>query len=148
VIELSSAQLRIVALTVVSVLRYTDGSWSLDDIRDKALRHNLDALVELHGQPLLGQRRPFHTRVRVYSGGEDPRQIDPAIIKTDLAARYVEQDCSFDLLVVMVTHGAVMGAYLLPWALFAVAGPDWSRGINVEQYRTKVPADIDPEHLQ
>ena len=61
----------------------------------------------------------------------------------------MDQDCSFDLLVVTVTSGAVVAAYLFPWALFfAVADPDWSRGINAELYRTVVPADIDPEHLQ
>jgi hypothetical protein len=148
VVELSAAELRILALTIISVLRYTDGSWSLDDVRDRTLRHDLDALVALHGQPLLGQRRPFHTRVRVYSADEDPRRVDPTAIKADLAARYLDQDCSFDLLVVVVTSGAVVDAYLFPWALFVVADPDWSRGINAEHYRTAIPADIDAEHLQ
>jgi hypothetical protein len=147
-IELSAAQLRILARTLVSVLRYTDGSWSIDEVRDKALRHDLDEMVALHGQPLMGQRRPFHTRVRVYLGDEDPLQVDPEAIRADLAARYTDQDCSFDLLVVLVTGGVVLSAYLFPWALFAAGGSDWSRGIDVERYRTQVPPDIDAGHLQ
>ena len=77
IVELSAAQLRILALTIISVLRYPDGSWSLDDVRDRTLRYNIDGLVALHGQPLLGQRRPFHTRVRVYSATKIPFSLVP-----------------------------------------------------------------------
>lgn len=148
VFEVSPAHLRTLALTIVSILKYIDGTWNLDDVRDKTLRHDLDALVELHGQQLLGQRRPFHTRVRVYTAGDEPLHVDPTAIKGDMAARYVDQDCSFDLVVLMVRNCAVVGAYLYPWALFAVGDSGWSHGINAEQYRTAIPSDIEPEHLQ
>jgi hypothetical protein len=147
-VEISAAHLRKLALTIVSVLRYVDGTWHLDDFRQKTLRHDLDELVALHGLPVLGQQRPFHTRVRVYSTGSDPLQVDSTVIRSDLAARYVNQDCSFDLRVLMVRDGAVVDAYLFPWTLFAVAGSDWSDGINAEQYRTTIPEDIKLEHLR
>jgi hypothetical protein len=147
VVDISAVQLRTLALTIVSVLRYVDGTWHWDDVRDKTLRYDLDALVAVHGLPLLGQRRPFHTRVRVYSADSDPLQVNPTAIESDLTARYVDQDCSFDLQVLTVRDGAVVNAYLYPWALFATRGSDWSDAINPEQYRTAIPDDIKPEHL-
>jgi hypothetical protein len=84
----------------------------------------------------------------VYSTDKDPLQVDPTAVKTHLAARYTDQDCSFDLLVLLVTSGAVVEAYLFPWALLAVGDRDWSRGIDLDRYRTTIPTDIDPAHLQ
>jgi hypothetical protein len=107
----------------------------------------LDELVALHGLPLLGQKRPFHTRVRVYLTRSDPLHVDPMAIRGDLAARYVNKDCSFDLRILMVKDGEVVDAYLFPWTLFAVPSSDWSHGINAQQYRTAIPDDIKPEHL-
>jgi len=147
-VEISAAHLRKFALTIVSVLRYVDGTWHLDELREKILRHDFDELVALHGLPLLGQKRPFHTRVRVYLTGSDPLHVDPLAIRGDLAARYVDQDCSFDLRILMVKGGEVVDAYLFPWALFAVAGSHWGQGIDVQQYRAAVPDDIKPEHLR
>jgi hypothetical protein len=146
--EISAADLRKLALTIVSVLRYIHGTWQLNELREKILRHDLDQLATLHGLPLLGQKRPFHTRVRVYLTGSDPLHVDPMAIRGDLAARYVDQDCSFDLRILMVKGSEVVEAYLLPWALFAVTSSDWGQGIDVQQYRTAVPDDIKPEHLR
>jgi hypothetical protein len=146
-VEISAAHLRKLALTIVSVLRYIDGTWHLDELREKTLRHDLDELVALHGLPLLGQKRPFHTRVRVYLTRSDPLHVDPMAIRGDLAARYVNKDCSFDLRILMVKDGEVVDAYLFPWTLFAVPSSDWSHGINAQQYRTAIPDDIKPEHL-
>lgn len=146
--DLSAAQLRTLASTVVGILRYVEGRWSLDDVRDRTLRHDLDAVVALHGQPLLGQRRPFHARVRVYTVGDDPLDVDLGAIRADIAARYSDQDCSFDLRVLMVKESAVVSAYLLPWALVAAGGSGWSQGIDAEQYKTSIPSDVTPEHLR
>jgi hypothetical protein len=148
VVEISAAHLRKFALTIVSVLRYVEGTWHLDDLRERTLRHDLDELVALHGLPPLGQQPPFHTQVRVYSTDSDPLHVDPTSIQSDLAARYVNQDCSFDLRVLMVREGAVVDAYLFPWTLFAALGPDWKHGIIAEQYTTAIPDDIKPEHLR
>jgi hypothetical protein len=146
--EISAAHLRKFALTIVSVLRYVDGTWQLNQVREKILRHDIDELAMLHRLPLLGQKCPFHTRVRVYLTGSDPLHVDPMAIRGDLAARYLDQDCSFDLRLLMVKGGEVVEAYLFPWALFEVASSDWGQGIDVQQYRAAVPDDIKPEHLQ
>lgn len=147
VVSISAAQLRKLAVTIVSVLRYADGTWRLDKFREKVLRHELDELVVLHGLPLLGQKRPFHTCVRVYLLCSDPLNVDPMTIRSDLAARYVDQDCSFDLRVLIVKGGEVVDAYLFPWAVVAVENSDWRQGIDAQHYRTAIPDDIKPEHL-
>lgn len=147
VVDISAAQLKKLATTIVSVLRYADGTWHLDTFREKILRHELDELVMLHGQPHLGQKRPFHTCVRVYLMGSDPLSVDPTTIRGDLASRYVNEDCSFDLRVLMVKGGEVVEAYLFPWAVVAVDNSDWRQGIDAQHYRTAIPDDIDPEHL-
>jgi hypothetical protein len=147
-VEISGAHLRKLAFTIVSVLRYVDGTWHLDELREKILRYDLDELVMLHGLPSLGQKPPFHTRVRVYLTGTDPLLVDVVSIRSDLLARYVNQDCSFDLRILMVRNGEVVDAYLFPWTLFAVPNADWSHTINSQQYRTAIPDDIKPEHLR
>ncbi|MEL7941687.1 hypothetical protein [Pseudomonas delhiensis] len=146
-VEISAANLRMLAVTIVSVLRYVDGNWYFDELREKILRYELDELVTLHGLPLLGQKRPFHTCVRVYLEGPDPLDFNPMVIQGDLAARYVDQDCSFDLRVLMVKGGEVVDAYLFPWALISVESPDWRQVVDAQQYRAALPDDIKPEHL-
>lgn len=147
-VEISAAQLRILARTIVSVLRYVDGTWRLDEFRDRTLRHDLDELSTLHGLPSLGQKSPFHTCVRVYSTDSDPFRVDLMSIRRDLATHYVNQDCSFDLRVLMVRDGEVVDAYLFPWSVFAIPDADWNHSINAERYRTAIPEDIKPEHLR
>ena len=146
-VDISAAQLRRLAVTIVSVLRYVDGTWHLDELREKILRHELDELVALHGLPLLGQKCPFHTRVRVYLKGSDPFDVDPMIIRDDLAARYVDQDCSFDLRILMVKGDEVVDAYIFPWTLVASARSDWRQGLDAQHFRTAIPDDINPEYL-
>lgn len=147
-VDISAAHLRKLAVTIVSVLRYVDGTWHLDELRERTLRHDLDELLALHGLPSLGQKPPFHTRVRVYLTGSDPLLVDLNSIRSDLAARYVNQDCSFDLRILMVRDGEVFDAYLFPWSLFAVPSNDWRHTVNAQQYRITIPDDIKPEHLR
>lgn len=146
-IEISAAHLRMLARTIVSILRYVDGTWNFEELREKTLRYDLDELAALHGLPPLGQMPPFHTCVRVYSTDSDPLLVDPMAIQRDLAARYVKQDCSFDLRLLMVKDGEVVEAYLFPWFVFAGKNAGWNRSINAARYRTAIPDDIKPEHL-
>lgn len=146
-VDVSASHLRKLAVTIVSVLRYVDGTWQLDDVREKSLRHDLDELVTLHGLPLLGQKPPFHMCVRVYLTGSNPLQVDPIGIRNDLAARYPDQDCSFDLRALMIQGGQVTAAYIFPWSLFERASTEWSKGIVAAKYRTDIPTDINAEHL-
>ena len=146
-VEISATHLRILARTIVSVLRYVDGTWQLDEFREKKLRYDLDELATLHRLPSLGQKSPFHTCVRVYSTDSDPLLVDLVAIRRDLATHYVNQDCSFDLRVLMVSNGEVVDAYLFPWSIFADQNANWSHSISAERYRIAIPEDIKPEHL-
>ena len=147
-VEISAAHLRKLSLTIVSVLKYVDGTWLLDDFREKTLRHYLDELAALHGLSSLGQKHPIHTCVRVYMGGSDPLLVDLMSIHSDLAARYVNQDYSFDLRVLMIRDDEVVDAYLFPWPVLAVRTDDWTHTINAQEYRTTIPDDIEPEHVR
>lgn len=146
-VKIQADHLRMLARTVVSIFRYVNGTSTFDDLREKTLRHDLDELAFLHGSPLLGQQRPFYTRVRIYLAGSDPLQIDPAAIRGDLAARYPDQDCIFDARVLLVDGGVVVAAYLFPWSIFAASSPNWSDDIDPARFRTSIPDDIRPEHL-
>lgn len=146
-IQIEAAHLRRFAFTVVSIVRYIEGTWTFDDLREKTLRHELDELASLHGAPVLGQQRPFHTRVRVYLAGSDPLQIDPAAIRQDLAARYLNQDCLFDVRVLLVADGVVTDAYLFPWSVFAAPSPNWADHVDPSRFRTAIPDDINLQHL-
>lgn len=147
-IEISATNLRKLAVSIVSVLKYLVKSWPLDEFREKVLRHDLDELVMLHGLPLLRQKTPFHTCVKVYSTASDPFQVDLETIQRDLAVKYADQDYSFDLRILLVKNNAVVDAYLFPSALFASTGSDWSNSIDAHQYRVPIPGDINPQHLQ
>ena len=146
-VDVSAAHLRKLALTLVSILRYLDGTWKLDDLREKYLRYDLDELVMLHRQPLLGQKRPFHTTIRVYTKEYEPLDIDVATIHDQVSKMYVGQDCSFDLRILTVTGGEVLGAYLFPWAVIASPNSDWLLRVNAHEFKTAIPDDINPEHL-
>lgn len=147
-VEVSATHLRILARTIVSVLKYVDGTWHLDEFRERTLRHDLDEIATLHGLPSLGQKSPFHTCVRVYSTESEPLLVDPVSIRNDISRNYVDQDCSFDLRVLMVKGGKAVDAYLFPWSIFAKSNADWRQSINSEQYKTAIPEDIKPEHLR
>ena len=146
-VKISATHLRILARTIVSVLRYVDGTWQFDEFRERTLRHDLDEVATLHGLPALGQESPFHTCVRVYTTDSDPLLVDLVAIRRDIATHYVNQDCSFDLRVVMVRNGEIVDAYLFPWSVCADPNADWSHSMNAERYRTAIPDDVNPEHL-
>lgn len=145
-IEIGPAELRMLTLTVVSILRYVDGTWSLDQFREKLLRHHLDILAPLHGLPLLGQSQPFYPTVRIFSTDPDPRTIDPTTIRTDLAKRFSSNDCMFDMRVLTVNERIVVDAFLFPWGLLENAGSEWGSSIDPAAYRVPIPNDVKPEH--
>ncbi|AFL72225.1 hypothetical protein Thivi_0149 [Thiocystis violascens DSM 198] len=148
-VEISAYNLRKLAVAIVSILRYVDGTWRIDDFQEKALRYNLDELAALHGLPSLNQRPPFHTCVRVYLTGSDPLLADLMLMRSDLAAKYADQDLSFDLRVLIVKKGEVVDAYLFPWSVCGSQGTEWwSRIINIHEYKTAIPEDIQREHLR
>jgi hypothetical protein len=146
-IEISPDDLRILARVVVSILKYLDKSWHLDDFREKLLRFDLDELGALHGLPSLNQLRPFHVGVRVYTTNPNPLLIDISAIREDLTTQYPNNDCSFDLRVLVVSEAGVGDAFYFPWGIFSDANADWTLNTSAERYRDAIPNDIKPEHL-
>lgn len=146
-IEINPDDLRTLARVVVSTLNYLDESWHLDDFREKLLRHDLDELGALHELPSLNQLRPFHVCVRVYTTNPDPLLIDISAIRENIAAQYPNNDCSFDLRVLVVSEAGVGDAFYFPCAVFSDANADWTLNTNAERYRDAIPNDIKPEHL-
>ncbi len=147
VVEINADRLRKLAVVIVSVVKYTVSAWRLDEHREKILRYGLDELATLHGFHTLSQRSPFRICVRVYSNGSDPFDIDPRTICDELSTRYPNEDCSFDLRIIMVKGGKAVAAYLFPWTLIATGSSSWGRGLDRQRFRTEIPNDIRPEHL-
>lgn len=143
-VEITPADLRKLASTLVSVLRYVDATWSLNEHREKLLGHEFDNLVHLHDCAVLGQKRPFSTTVRVYCSEANLPAVDVRKIQDDLATRYVNDDCMFDLRIVVVEGGAVTDAFLLPWLAVRNGLPLH----ELQPYRVSIPDDINVEHFQ
>jgi hypothetical protein len=133
--------LRTFAVLCVSVLRYVEGSWSLDPHEEELLRWHLDQLAHLHLMPALGQKEPYRTTVRVFLD-DDPRSVDVANVRKDLKTRYPLHSSVFDLRALQVQKGTIVSAYLFPWAVL-----DEVRKLDdVSQYRVEVSQDLDPLH--
>ena len=69
---LMPTDLRNLALVLVSLMRYLEGTWAMDLLREKRLRRALDELAHLHALPSLGQLPPASLTVRVYVAENDP----------------------------------------------------------------------------
>ncbi len=146
-VQISAHHLRKLVLTMVTTFNYILGTWVFDEYREKTLRCDLDEIAPLHGLQLFGQQQPFFTRVRVYQTSNDPLRVNPSLVKADLSSRYLDQDCMFDLRILIVREGAVSEAYLLPWNIFAERGANWREGIDPADYKSEIPQDINQEHL-
>lgn len=145
-VEIDPTALRRLALTLVSVLRYIDCTWSIDEHREKQLRHEFDHLRHLHGCAVLGQKRPFSPTVRVYSSEDNLRNIDIEKIKADIATHYVNEDCMFDLRIIIVEAGTATDAYLLQWEILQGGFNLVGKG-DLEPHRVSIPDDIDMTHI-
>lgn len=147
-IEISADHLRKLSSTIVSVLRYVDGSWTLDESHEKIVRFNLDELKGLHKCPPLGQMFPYHTCVRVYSESTDPFDIDLVPIKREVSNNYPNQDVSFDLRILLVKGGEVFDSYFFPWFILTDTNNNLSEKISdYHLYRDAIPDDVKAEHL-
>lgn len=146
-VQISAHHLRKLVLTIVATLNYIRADWVFDEYREKILRRDFDEIAPLHGLPLFGQRQPFFTRVRVYQTSTDPLRVEPSRVKADLSRWYLDQDCMFDLRILIVKEGTVTDAYLLPWSIFAGRGANWREGIDPADYKSAIPQDINPDDL-
>ncbi|MDU9049736.1 MAG: hypothetical protein Q3M30_12885 [Candidatus Electrothrix sp. Rat3] len=146
-VEINSSALGALTLIVVSILKYVNGTWFLDQYHEKTLRRKLDGLTHLHGLPSLGQRQPFFTTVRVYSTNLDHSAINLSAVRNDIGKVFPHNDCMFDLRILTVKEGEVINAFLFPWALLGDEGFEWDNISDLEKYQVPIPDDIELKHL-
>ena len=97
VVTFSPDDLRNFAVVLVSLLRYLEGTWTMDLFQEKRIRRALDELVHLHRLPSLGQLPPGFLTVRVYVPDEDPIEIDVERIRSYIATYCSGQDILFEV---------------------------------------------------
>lgn len=120
---ITEADLRNLALVLVSLLRGLQGTWVLDTFEERRLRRALDELAHLHGMTALGQLPPYRLTVRLCVLDEDPIGFDLTRIRTDVGAKFPKEDVVFDVLIIVVARdGAGAKAYLAPWDQLEQAG--------------------------
>jgi hypothetical protein len=142
-VALDKTDLRTLSVVLISVLRYVDGTWTLNPYREKVLRHACDELTHLHGLAPLGQREPWNPTVRIYSTTPEPRIVDPQTIQADIARIYPQYDCTFDVQLLHIRERQVVDAFLFPWSVLENRNTNWYTGLNSENYRVPVPSDTD-----
>jgi hypothetical protein len=121
---ISVKDLRDLAVILVSILRFLEGTWTMDPYREKCVRRALDDLGHLHGSPSLGQLTPGFVTVRVYVLDQDLIDIDLDRIRTDLGLIRRGQDVVFDVRVVAVARdGSGATAYVIGWDELRHTGP-------------------------
>jgi hypothetical protein len=124
VVVIGPDDLQKLALVLVSLLRYLEGTWTMDEFREKRIRHALDRLTHLHACSSLGQLPPGFLNVRVYVPEDDSVMCDLARIRREVAAKRPNQDVMFDLRVVAVAQdGSGAAAYLIPWSRLQAPAP-------------------------
>ena len=146
VVTFSPDDLRNFAVVLVSLLRYLEGTWTMDLFQEKRIRRALDELVHLHRLPSLGQLPPGFLTVRVYVPDEDPIEIDVERIRSHIATYRLGQDILFEVRVIAVARdGQSASAFLVGWDQLQIAGPrlQKTRG-DLANSTVPVPADIDP----
>jgi hypothetical protein len=148
-ISFSPADLRNLALVLVSLLRYLQGKWTMDEFREKRVRHALDELAHLHGCPLLGQLPPGFLNVRVYVLEDDQIQCDLERIRRDIAARRPNEDVMFDLRIVSVnSDGTRATAYVVPWNELQSLSAQLKKYVaDLARFEVPPPTDIDLKTL-
>lgn len=145
----SPADLRNLALVLVSLLRYLEDKWTMDEFREKRVHRALDELAHLHGLPSLGQLPPGFLNVRVYVLEGDQIQCDLDRIRRDVAAKRPNEDVMFDLRIVSVnSDGARATAYLVPWNQLQSPSAQLKKPVvDLARFEVPPPSDIDLEAL-
>ena len=147
-LNISGDQLRRFAKTIISVIRYVDRTWHLDDLKKRAVKHDLDELQTLHGLGTMGQKHPTHVGVRVYSDARNAVLVDIPLLRNSVFGLYQNQDCSFDIRLLLVDDGKVVEAYHLPWSIISETEKSFRYIDELQQYEIPIPDDIEPEHIQ
>lgn len=146
-ISLAPQTIRSLAVFIVSVLRYVDGTWQPNTYREKVLRRTLDELAQLHGLPSLNQQSPHWVTARVYFIREDPVTIDVARIQRDVSSRLPGHDVMFDVrLVSLEPDGSRAASHVLPWNVLQHESGSLVRHLaELANYEGALPADFDAQ---
>jgi hypothetical protein len=146
VVTISAKDLRSLALVLVSLVRYLEGTWAMDLFREKIIRHTLDELTHLHSLAPLRQFPPTLLNVRVYAIEGDSIQFDLDMIRKGVTARHPDADVMFDLRVVLIaSDGSRATAYLIPWSELQDAPPQLTRlTVDLVHFTGAVLPNLDP----
>jgi hypothetical protein len=143
IITFSEGDLRNLALALVSLVRYLEGSWNMDIFQEKQLRYVFDELVHLHKLPLMGQLPPGFLTVRLYVPCTDPIEFDISRIKRDVAEKRKGQDVIFDVRIIVLARDSAR-AYLIPSDQLQISGPKLSKTHSeLASYAVPLPVDVD-----
>jgi len=144
VISMADADLRNLALTVCSLLRYLQGMWQMNAFEEKRLRFALDGLSCLHGLPSLGQLAPQRLEVQLCILDADPIVLDLSKIRSDIDAKFPQNDTVFDVRVAVLASDEVAAtAYLVPWDQLSKAKNTFSRSrADLACCAATIPADL------
>jgi len=145
-VSLSADNIRYLAVFIVSLLKYLDGSWSADSYREKVLRRALDDLALLHRQPSLNQKPPYFLTVRGYVISKDTITIDVERLHRDVRAKLPRYDVVFDFrLIAIEPDSGLAKSYLLPWDILSQkrTGCIECSIHELVQYETDLPDDFE-----
>jgi len=145
VVTFSEADLRNLALVLVSVLRYLNGTWAIDAFEEKRLRWSLDELAHLHKLPSLGQLPPVRLTVRLFVRDEESIAFNITKIRSDIAAKFTKVDAIFDVLLIAVARdGTGAKAYRIPRDKLQQTGDRFQEAqANLANHGCVLPEDFD-----
>ena len=147
IVTIADGDLRNLALVLVSLLRYLQGTWAMDLFQEKRLRRALDELTHLHRLSPLGQLPPSLLRVRLYVPDEDPIGFDITRVRRDVAEKRKGEDVVFDINIIAVAlDGTGARAYVVPWDQLQDTGPQFRKArADLATYAVPLPADVDSD---
>lgn len=143
-VPIAKTDLRNLALVIVSVLRYLQGTRRMDTFEEKRLRRALDETTHLHKLPMLGQLQPQRLKVQLCVLDADPIAFDLAKVRADIAAKHPMKDTVFDVLIIAVDRGdAGAKAYLIPWDQLQQEQTVFRKPqVDLARYKPVVPSDV------
>ena len=148
-VPLSAEDLRALSVIGVSILRYVEGTWTLDAFMEKRLRHLLDHLAHLHCEPLLGQQPPAFVSVWVYMKEEQDIKVDLHRVRCDVASKRPNKDVLFDLQMVLVNPAeATARAFRVPWAMIANVSGLYAVALeDLAKFECPLPVEINVQQI-
>lgn len=145
-IKITGQELRCLASTIITVIRYVDKTSVWNDLGERLLKYNMDELYVLHGCSILGQKRPRHLGVRIYTESIESVMSDIATFKKHIFQLFPNIDCSFDLRILLVSSKQVVKAYLVPWDVLSCCTKITFDENMRQKYSTSIPSDLIEGH--